>query len=198
MLGRLPGPLTELLIVGLGNAPYPATRHSAGHFVVDSLAKRLRVHLSSQKTVMAGTVTIPIGGASTKIVLAKTKTLMNVSGRSVANALKAHLSDPVPSSLVVIQDSLNHKPFAVSHGFGGTAQGHNGIKDIISALGGQTGFHRLRVGIGRPDGAPDTVKDYVLGRLSGSERQFLDANGPGTDRLWQIIEKIVQEGVRMK
>jgi PTH1 family peptidyl-tRNA hydrolase len=120
---------------------------------------------------------------------------MNVSGRSVANALRAHLAHPVPTSLVVIQDSLNHKPFSISHGFGGSAQGHNGVKDVISALGGQTDFHRLRIGIGRPPG-PDGVSDFVLGRLGSSERQFLDPGGPGTDKLWQMIEKIVKQGGR--
>ena len=121
---------------------------------------------------------------------------MNVSGRSVANALRASLTHPVPSSLVVIQDSLNHKPFSISHGFGGSAQGHNGVKDVISALGGQTNLHRLRIGVRRPAGGSDTVSDFVLGRLSGAEKQFLDADGPGTDKLWQMIEKIVQQGPR--
>lgn len=186
---------------------------SVGHYAVDSLAMNLGIRLVSQGTVQAGETIVPINGLPTKVILAKTsacpvisvdvmlimfpETLMNISGRPVATALRAQLNNPAPTSLVIIHDSLNHKPFSISHGFGGSAQGHNGVKDIISALGGRTNFHRLRVGIGRPSGeGTDAVKDYVLGRLSSSEKEYLNPAGLGSDKLWQTIKKIVQQGER--
>ena len=121
--------------------------------------------------------------------------LMNVSGRSVVTALRTSLSNPVPSCMIVIHDSLDHKPLSVSHKFGGSANGHNGIKDVIAALGGQKDFHRLRIGIGRPDAEGQmAVSDYVLGRMSNSERQFWGASGEGTELIWKAIEKIIEKG----
>ena len=99
---------------------------------------------------------------------------MNLSGPCVSQALRA---TGIPlSSLVVIHDSLSHSPATLSPRFGGSANGHNGVRSIIEAFGGKKDFYRLRVGIGRGEGS---VSDYVLGRLPSFERQYWDADGEG-------------------
>ena len=112
---------------------------------------------------------------------------MNISGPPVAAVLRRTARSP--SSLVVIHDSLDHVPGTLSPKFGGSANGHNGVRSVISALGTQD-FHRLRLGIGR---SSTSVSEYVLGRLSSYEQQQWGANGEGVDRAWQAIEKIVAQ-----
>ena len=92
-----------------------------------------------------------------------------------------------PQSLVVICDSLLHKPDVVSQKFGGSANGHNGVKSVISALG-TPDFYRLRIGIGKNEGVD--AAEYVLQRLSNREREFWGANGQGLDLVLKHIEKI--------
>lgn len=89
--------------------------------------------------------------------------------------------------MIVIHDSLSHKPCTNSPKFGGSANGHNGVRSIISALGGDTNFHRLRIGIGREE---RDVAEYVLGKLSIHERQFWSVDGQGIDLVWSSLNKI--------
>src|SRR5258706_7076232 len=103
---------------------------------------------------------------------------MNISGSSVAAALrKTKLS---PGSLIVIQDSLNHNPASLSPRFGGSSNGHKGVRSVIDSVGTQS-FLRLRIGIGRPD---SDIVEYVLGRLSSYEKEYWGPDGEGTDRVW--------------
>jgi peptidyl-tRNA hydrolase, PTH1 family len=111
---------------------------------------------------------------------------MNISGRSVAVALRR--SAKLSSSMILIHDSLSHKPAKLSYKLGGSANGHNGVKSVISALGGDAGFHRLRIGIGQND---VDAAEYVLGRLSRQEREFWGEHGAGIDLVWHEVERIV-------
>ena len=110
---------------------------------------------------------------------------MNITGPCVASALK-HSGIP-PSSMIVIHDSLSHKPTALSPKFGGSANGHNGVRSVIAALRGNTDFHRLRIGIGRVD---SDVAEYVLEKLSSFERQFWSTDGEGIDLVLNAIADI--------
>ncbi|KZT43460.1 peptidyl-tRNA hydrolase [Sistotremastrum suecicum HHB10207 ss-3] len=192
-MARLPGPLREILVVGLGNISHPATRHSAGHFLIDSLADRLGIRLQSERMFSVGKTTIDNGGLDTVVTLVRTKPLMNISGKAVSTALRQHLDDSRPSSMIVIHDSLDHKPFTVSSRFGGSAGGHNGVRDIIQALGQNQGFHRIRVGIGRP-ADKDQVQHYVLGKFSSEERAWWGRDGKGAQDVWKEIVKILKSG----
>lgn len=116
---------------------------------------------------------------------------MNISGRPVANALRHTARSP--SSLIIIHDSLSHKPITLSPKLGGSANGHNGVKSVIAALGGNMDFHRLRVGIGRGGSDP---AEYVLGNLSSHELQFWGSSGQGTDLVWRELEKTLQSILR--
>jgi peptidyl-tRNA hydrolase, PTH1 family len=109
---------------------------------------------------------------------------MNVSGPSVLRALRKSVRSP--NSLVVIHDSLDHRPQTLSYKFGGSANGHNGVKSTISSLSSMD-FHRLRVGIGRDNGIDPAI--YVLQRFSPQEVEFW-RNGKGLDFILRELEKI--------
>ena len=108
---------------------------------------------------------------------------MNITGPAVATALR-HTAK-FPGAMIVIHDSLQHKPKTLSPKFGGSANGHNGVRSVISALGGDLDFYRFRIGIGR-DGDAAT---YVLGRLSADEIAYWDLGG-GLDTVCNELAKI--------
>ena len=145
------------LVVGLGNpgSEHAATRHNAGFWFVDELARRHDGWLKPEHRYNgdAGRVTI----AGVALWLLKPMTYMNRSGlsiRSFCDYLR------VPSDQVlVVHDELDLPPGIVRLKQGGGAGGHNGLKDAISHMGED--FWRLRIGIGHP-GRRDDVIDYVL------------------------------------
>jgi PTH1 family peptidyl-tRNA hydrolase len=111
---------------------------------------------------------------------------MNISGPSVVAALRKR--GLKPDMLIVISDSTQHEVCKVNYRLGGSANGHNGLKSVISSLGSQD-FHRLRVGVGRHSSMD--LADYVLGKLSSHERQFW--SGDGVDLVCDAIEKVAQK-----
>jgi len=183
----------RILIVGLGNLPFPMTRHSIGHLILDSLASRLGIHFANDRALggLSARTNVVIGENSVDVTLFKPKAFMNISGRPVATALRNSVGSP--ASMIVIHDSLSHKPNTISPKSGGSANGHNGVKSIIAALGGEMNFHRFRIGIGR-DGSD--AAEYVLGKLSPGERIFWGQDGKGTDLIWNELEKTVQRVIR--
>lgn len=167
--GELPGETGPMrLIVGLGNpgAAYAGTRHNAGFEVVDLLAGRLGADVRRKK--FGGLV----GECTTngrRVVLVKPQEYMNRSGEVAATVVGFHkvsLSD-----LMVVADDLALEPGRIRMRAGGSAGGHNGLKDIIRRLGTEE-FGRLRVGVGG-QGAANT-KDYVLSRPSKGEREAIE------------------------
>lgn len=111
---------------------------------------------------------------------------MNISGPSVATAYRKTVD--APDSMIVLSDSLSHKPEILSVRLGGSANGHNGVKSIISALGGEMGFYRFRIGIGRDQSDP---ANYVMQKLSAHERQFWDDEG--LDLILSQIETVARK-----
>ncbi|KAJ7267570.1 peptidyl-tRNA hydrolase [Mycena haematopus] len=178
--------LPKLLVAGLGNLPYTNTRHSLGQLVIDELASRTGIHMSSTRDGFSGESIVTLGNTPLALTLFKSKHLMNISGPSVAAACRQRGLQP--DMLIVISDSTDHEPCKVSYRRGGSANGHNGIKSVISALGSQD-FHRLRVGVGRHPGMD--LADYVLGKLSSHERKFW--SGDGVDLVCDAIEKVAQK-----
>ena len=110
---------------------------------------------------------------------------MNISGNAVAHALRKHIRPPAASQLIVLHDSLSHRPLHASPKAGGSAEGHNGVRSVIQSLGGDTKFRRIRVGIGKGSG---DVAAYVLGRLSAEEKGFWAVEG--LDLIWKEIESM--------
>ena len=97
---------------------------------------------------------------------------MNISGPSIVDVYRKNFHNP--KNMVVISDSVQHDVAKLAVRLGGSANGHNGVKSIISALGGEQNFWRFRAGIGY-DGMG--MSTYVLGRLSNHEKQFWTDEG---------------------
>ena len=158
------------LVVGLGNPgpDYAFNRHNVGQMVIDVLAKRFGASFSKHKAnaVVAET---RLGIGQEKLVLAKPLSYMNTSGGPVANLAKFYGIEP--DHVIVIHDELDIPAETVKIKFGGGHAGHNGLRDIISALG-TNDYVRIRVGIGRPPGSMATA-DYVLKNFSATEKKEL-------------------------
>ena len=108
---------------------------------------------------------------------------MNISGPSIAAAYRQSVK--FPSSMIILTDSLSHRVEALSVKLGGSANGHNGVKSLISALGGEMGFYRFRLGIGRDESDAAT---YVMRQLSSHERRYW--TDEGLDLILKEIEKV--------
>ncbi len=165
--GIMPGQDNVQIIVGLGNpgARYADTRHNAGFFVIDELAKRM--HATGTRTRFKAEIT-EVREGDRRFILVKPQTFMNDSGlalREVVNWYRV----PLDQVLIVVDDL--DQPFGqLRLRAKGSAGGHNGLKSIIQHLGTQD-FARLRIGIGR--GANQTIT-HVLSRFSPEERAELD------------------------
>lgn len=154
------------LIVGLGNPgpDYDQTRHNAGQDIVSLLANQYResLHVDTKFFGLAGRVTI---NARDLRLLIPT-TFMNRSGQAVAAIAKFYKIET--PSILVVHDELDLEPGTARLKIGGGHGGHNGLRDIISALGNDNSFARLRIGIGHPGNAKQ-VANYVLKRASKNE-----------------------------
>jgi PTH1 family peptidyl-tRNA hydrolase len=161
------------VICGLGNPGerYRLTRHNVGFRVVDLLADRWG--LTGQGKVREGAARVeadrpePVG----RVLLVKPMRYMNLSGGPLKAALRQTEVDPV-SDLLVVADDVDLPLGRIRLRREGSAGGHNGLRDIISALGTNE-FSRARVGIGRPGSARATV-DHVLATFSPRERELAD------------------------
>jgi PTH1 family peptidyl-tRNA hydrolase len=158
------------LFVGLGNpgAEYEATRHNAGFWWIDALARDLKVHLSAERSYHGLVARTTLNGQT--VWLLEPQTFMNVSGKSVA-AL-ARFFKIAPEEILVVHDELDVVPGQAKLKFGGSHAGHNGLRDIHAQLG--TGdYWRLRLGIGHP-GVKSEVIHWVLKKPSREQRTALE------------------------
>ncbi len=176
-----PGPA---LVVGLGNPgpDYAATRHNIGFRIVDLLATRagggrFSKHRSNSD-VLEGRL------AGRRVVLAKPRTYMNVSGGPVANLAK-YFSVPV-EDIVVVHDELDLGFGVIRLKRGGGEGGHNGLRSITSSIGTRD-YLRVRFGIGRPPGRQDPA-DYVLRDFAPAENKEL---GFHVDRAADAVEALL-------
>ena len=164
------------LIVGLANPgdEYARTRHNAGAWFVENLARRFSIQLREEAKFegflgrIQGNVE-KIGPVDCRLLIPTT--YMNCSGRSISAALsffKIPLTD-----VLIVHDEIDLPVGATRLKFGGGHGGHNGLRDIISAVGDN--FWRLRVGVGHP-GTKEQVVGYVLHAPSKEERALIDEN----------------------
>lgn len=158
------------LIVGLGNpgAEYEQTRHNAGFWLVDQLA-RGDLRKESRFNALAAKARI----AGNEVWLLEPQTFMNRSGQSVG-AL-ARFFKISPDEILVAHDELDLAPGIAKLKKGGSSGGHNGLKDISAALGTQD-YWRLRIGIGHPRELKmqQPVVDFVLHRPRAEEQTLID------------------------
>ena len=157
------------LIVGLGNPgdKYDQTRHNAGFWFVDEVARQYGVVFRPETKFLGEVARIQSNGLD--FWLLKPATFMNRSGQSI-QALAKFYKIPV-ESILVVHDELDLEPGVVKLKVGGGHGGHNGLRDMIAAMGKT--FPRLRLGIGHP-GHRDQVVDYVLKGASKIDRQQID------------------------
>lgn len=161
------------LIVGLGNPgpQYERTRHNAGADFVTALARHLGVDLRQESKFSGSTARLTIGGRAVRLLIPST--FMNHSGRAVAPL--AQFYGLAAHNILVAHDELDLPPGTARLKIGGGHGGHNGLRDIIAALGNQRDFARLRIGIGHPGQANDMVA-YVLRKAPREEQLLIDAS----------------------
>jgi len=156
------------LVVGLGNPgrEYEGNRHNVGFRIADQLARPGTPWRSKHGAALAE---LDLGGE--KVLLCKPMQFMNVSGQPVASV--AGFWKIPPARIVVAHDELDLPFGRIKLGIGGGAGGHNGVRSLISSLGGPD-FVRVRLGIGRP---PPSWKgaDYVLSDFTRAEEAELPA-----------------------
>jgi peptidyl-tRNA hydrolase, PTH1 family len=172
------------LFVGLGNpgTEYEATRHNAGFWWIDALADKLGARLVPERAYqgLLARANLPQG----PVWLLQPMTFMNRSGASVAPLARFFKIEP--AEILVVHDELDLQPGQSKLKFGGSAAGHNGLKDIQGLLGTQD-FWRLRLGIGHP-GLKSEVVNYVLKKPSAEHRKAIDE---ATDRSLKASDKLL-------
>ncbi|WP_026289719.1 aminoacyl-tRNA hydrolase [Thioalkalivibrio sulfidiphilus] len=179
----MPGSQPVQLVAGLGNPgpKYTETRHNAGFWFVDALARRHGGTFRQENKFAGESARISLGGQ--EVWLLKPQTFMNRSGQSV-KLLATFYKIPV-ESILVVHDELDLPPGEVRLKRGGGHGGHNGLRDIMAHLGKE--FLRLRLGVGHP-GHKDQVVDYVLQRPSrDDEADILRAIDHGLDVMSEVI-----------
>ena len=159
------------LIVGLANpgAQYADTRHNAGAWFVTRLAEQLGARLVADSKAFGFIARISHQGEDVRLLIPTT--FMNRSGQAVAAV--AGFYKIAPAEILIAHDELDLSPGQIRLKTGGGHGGHNGLRDTISALGNQNGFHRLRVGIGHP-GDSSLVSGFVLNKAPRSEQDLMD------------------------
>ncbi len=158
------------LFVGLGNPgpEYQDTRHNAGFWWLDAMAKHLKVQLTVDKGYHGLVGRTALDG--NPVWLLAPQTFMNLSGKSVS-AL-ARFFKILPNEILVIHDELDIGPGQVKLKLGGSHAGHNGLRDIHAQLG-SSDYWRLRLGVGHP-GNKDDVVNWVLKKPSLDDRIAID------------------------
>lgn len=156
------------LLVGLGNpgAEYQNTRHNVGFITLGYLAEQLGVQFNKEK-FFARVGEVNYHGE--KLLLMLPQTFMNKSGQAVRAAMDFYKLDI--ADLLVIFDDMDLPCGELRVRQKGSAGGHNGMKNVISALGNNQNIARLKIGISHPVFG-DTV-DYVLGKFSEDEQNLL-------------------------
>ncbi|MFM1897746.1 MAG: hypothetical protein RLZZ385_2820 [Pseudomonadota bacterium] len=158
------------LIVGLGNPGprYRANRHNAGAIFLTELCKRHHGQLRPESKFHGDFGSVTIDGHEVKLLIPTT--FMNRSGRSVAAVCNFFKLDP--ATLLVAYDEIDFEVGITRFKLGGGHGGHNGMRDILQALGGNGDFYRLRIGVGHP-GHKSMVADYVLSDPSAAESAII-------------------------
>ena len=163
--------MNTLLLVGLGNPgkEYQNTRHNAGSDFVRMLCNDYQVSLAKEKLVNGYYAKFIINDCS--IILCIPDTFMNESGISVSKAKKFFKVEN--HEILIIHDELDLHNGCIRLKDSGGHGGHNGLRNIIDHLNGDSSFKRIRIGIGHPGKDKDIVS-YVLNKPSESERKNME------------------------
>ena len=175
------------LVVGLGNPgkQYAGHRHNVGAMVTDVLARRVNAGFSNHKAVAD---IVETRFASSRVVLAKPRSYMNLAGGAVATL--ARFFSIEPSNIIAVHDELDLPPATIRVKSGGGEGGHNGLRSISTALGTRD-YLRVRFGIGRPPGRMDPA-DFVLHDFSPAERTDLAVD---LEQAADAVELLIEFGL---
>lgn len=180
------------LIVGLGNPgpDYEETRHNTGFWLVDKLAQQYHQYFRSDSRHHGSVCKLNIQGEEVRLL--KPATYMNRSGQSVSSL--ANYFRISPDQILVAHDELDLDPGQIRFKIGGGHAGHNGLRDIMSALGSRD-FPRLRIGIDHPNDRSEVV-NYVLGRPSKADREAINtAIDSAIDCLDEVVKGELQKAM---
>jgi PTH1 family peptidyl-tRNA hydrolase len=185
------------LVVGLGNPgkKYERTRHNAGFWWVEQLARNARATLRGEGKFHGRVAKL---SGQSEIWLLLPETYMNDSGRAVG-AL-ASFYKIAPQEILVVHDELDLAPGVAKLKLGGGASGHNGLKDIAECLGSRD-FWRLRLGIGHPRdlaASEQEVVDYVLHPPRGEEQSAIDDAIARSLEIWPLLADGKTEAAMLK
>ncbi len=178
----------EWLLVCLGNygREYENTRHNIGFLAADRLIDRDGLRCNRLR-FRALTELIDFGGA--RVLLMKPQTYMNLSGEAAGEAARFYKIPP--ERVLVISDDVSLPLGKVRVRPGGSAGGHNGLKNIIAHLGTDR-FPRVKVGVGAPPNPEYDMADWVTGGFSADERKTVDA---ALERALNAAECVIARGV---
>jgi PTH1 family peptidyl-tRNA hydrolase len=179
----MPGPAIQL-IVGLGNPgrEYESTRHNAGFWLVDALARGHGAAFRLESRFKAEVSRVQLAGGERWLL--KPQDFMNNSGRVTAAVATFYKVEP--AAILVAHDELDLAPGDLRLKQGGGSGGHNGLKDLIAHFGPD--FWRLRIGVGHP-GVREMVNPYLLGATRASERAPIeDAVQRGAAIILDLLE----------
>ena len=187
------------LVVGLGNPgrEYERTRHNAGFWWLDDLARELG---ASFKKVSKFHGDVAKAG---NVWLLKPQTFMNRSGQAVGALAKFY--QITPEEILVAHDEMDLPPGGLKMKIGGAA-GSNGVKDIVGHLGTRD-FWRMRIGIGHPremalklggDMSRAEVVDYVLHRPDKADEHAIEEAMRRATDVWPLIAEGDMESAMLK
>jgi PTH1 family peptidyl-tRNA hydrolase len=176
------------LVVGLGNPgrEYARTRHNAGWWYVDALARSAGAHWQHAARHQSELARARI--EDVELWLVKPVTFMNRSGAAVASIAGFYRIEP--QEILIVHDDIDLSPGTVRLKQGGGHGGHNGLRDVIAHLGAD--FWRLRIGVGHP-GHRDLVLEAVLDRPTKEEQQLLDE---ALERALPAVPIMLREGAQ--
>lgn len=177
------------LLVGLANPgqEYAKTRHNAGAWVVEELARVHNVSLKEESKFFGLTGRIQANGHDLRLLIPTT--YMNLSGKALAALAKFYQIKP--EEILVAHDELDLPPGIAKFKKGGGHGGHNGLKDIISKMANNKDFYRLRIGIGHP-GHKDKVAGFVLNRAPQKEQENID---DAVDESVRCLDLLLKDGL---
>lgn len=180
--------MSAWLVVGLGNPGerYAPTRHNVGARVVERLADRWSTRLRKVRFLAAEAGDSRVDGSA--VWLLRPTTFMNVSGPPVASFARKRQVDL--DRLVVCHDEIDLPFGALRLKKGGSTAGHNGLRSLVGSLG-DPGFHRVRLGVGRPPGHKDPA-DFVLEPFSKAERDEVEVL---IETAADAVEALIREGL---
>ena len=178
----------DWLLVCLGNPGdrYENTRHNVGWMVADELGRRKNIPIQKLK-YKALTNTTELGGQ--KVLIMKPVTFMNLSGEAVKQA--ADFYKVPPQRILVVSDDTALAVGRLRIRAGGSAGGHNGLKNIIQLLGSDQ-FPRLRLGVGEKPHPDYDLADWVLGHFQGQDKKTID---DAVSRAADAVECILSDGL---